>query len=164
MQSTAGTWSARLMSPQTHCGCQLMRLTFRHCRAVSAAGWRSADCYSPTLTCCSLTNQPTIWTPKALLGSSNFYKSFQARWSPSPTIATSWTMLQAGSSNSTEDTAFLTRATIPLGLKRRRSACKSSNDKRRLARKRLRQNWNGCEPSQRRAKPRTGRASRALMS
>ena len=55
---------------------------------------------------------------------------------------------------------ILTRATIPLGWKRRRSACKSSNDKRRLVRKRLRRNWNGYEPSQRRATKNRARLAR----
>ena len=54
--------------PRTHCGCQPMRLTSQHCRAVSAVELRSAGCCSPIRTCFFLTNQPTIWTPKALPG------------------------------------------------------------------------------------------------
>ena len=102
MQSTDGTWNARLMAADA-LRLPAMRLTSQHCRAVSAVELRSAGCCSPIRTCFFLTNQPTIWTPKGC--QSNFYKNFQVQWSPSHTIATFWTMLLAGSSNLTEDTS-----------------------------------------------------------
>ena len=74
--------------------------TSRRCRAVSAAGSRSAACSSANPICCSSTSRRTISTPNRWRGSSTSSRSTRAPSSRSRTIGTSSTTSRAGSSSS----------------------------------------------------------------
>ena len=76
---------------------------------------------------------------ESVAGSSNFYKSFQVRWSPSPTIATFGQCCRLDP-RTRPRTRHSLRGQLFHLARSEGEAPKSSNDKRRLVRKRLKQN------------------------
>ncbi len=76
-----------------------------------------------------------------------------ARWSRSPTIATSWTTSPAGSWSSTAATASPTRATIRAGLSRSRSVCSRRSARSPIASGRSPRSSSGSVPAPRLGAP-----------
>ncbi len=114
----------------------------------------------PAPTCCCSTSRPTISTPNWSPGWSSSCRNTRARWSPSPTTATSSTTWPAGSSSSIAARASRARATTPAGWSRRASAWRRRRRPRRRASAPWSASWNGSGKARRRARPSARRASR----
>ncbi len=122
----ADAWSLDTSStpPWTRCACRPATPTSPSSQAASADAWRCAGCCSPSPTCSCSTSPPTTSTPSRSPGWSGTCTTTRARWSRSPTTATSSTTWPAGSSSWTAARGFRSRATTPRG---------SSRSRRRLA-------------------------------
>ena len=114
-----------------------------------------ADAAGPRICCCS-TSRPTISTPRRWRGWSGTCSSTRARWSRSPTTATSSTTSPAGFSSSTAARASRGRATTPRGSTRSSGGSRWSRSRRRGAGAPSPASWSGsaCRraPARRRAR------------